>query len=172
MQPLVLVESKYIRYKKHNRDKGSWICTAHYSLRRAYPTIRKSIAVVAGSWSRSSKAMIESFDVTLFEVPFQRLVDTLAQYEVDLLWGEKETHKVREAWRNWSLLTDAQFAETARTLLAEIEPQLQGSMKATLDTAVPREVSTVEVTIETNLGESRRYTFASIAEAIEFLETV
>lgn len=29
MQPIVLVESKYIRYKKHNRDKGSWICTAH-----------------------------------------------------------------------------------------------------------------------------------------------
>ena len=28
MQPLILIESKYIRYKKHNRDKGSWVCTA------------------------------------------------------------------------------------------------------------------------------------------------
>jgi hypothetical protein len=36
MQPLVLIESKYIRYTKHNRDKGSWICNAHYSLRRTY----------------------------------------------------------------------------------------------------------------------------------------
>lgn len=67
MQPLVLIESKYIRYKKHNRDKGSWICTAHYSLRRSFPTIRKSIAVLAGSWSRSSKAMLNSFDINLFE---------------------------------------------------------------------------------------------------------
>lgn len=25
MQPLIIFESKYIRYKKHNRDKGSWI---------------------------------------------------------------------------------------------------------------------------------------------------
>jgi len=29
LQPLILIESKYIRYKKHNRDKGSWVCTAH-----------------------------------------------------------------------------------------------------------------------------------------------
>ncbi len=59
LQPLVLIESKYIRYTKHNRDKGSWICTAHYSLRRTFPTIRKSIAVIAGRWSASSKAMME-----------------------------------------------------------------------------------------------------------------
>lgn len=29
MQPLILFECKYIRYKKHNRDKGSWLCTSH-----------------------------------------------------------------------------------------------------------------------------------------------
>jgi hypothetical protein len=45
-QPLVLVESKYIRYKKHNRDKASWICTAHTKLRQRYATVRKSIAVL------------------------------------------------------------------------------------------------------------------------------
>ncbi|HEX8565948.1 MAG TPA: hypothetical protein VF648_09790, partial [Pyrinomonadaceae bacterium] len=82
MQPLVLIESKYIRYTKHNRDKGSWICTAHYSLRRTFPSVRKSIAVIAGSWSGSSKAMMESFDVSLFEVPFGKIVETLARYKV------------------------------------------------------------------------------------------
>jgi hypothetical protein len=169
MQPLVLVESKYIRYTKHNRDKGSWICTAHYSLRRAYPTIRKSVAVIAGSWSTSSKAMMESFDVTLFEVGFQKIIDALAPYGVDLSWGEKERDKAMDAWRNWERLTDAQFTEIANTVLADIEPALRESVKATLDTAVPREVSEVEITIETNLGESRRYTFESISQAMEFL---
>ncbi|HEX8564253.1 MAG TPA: hypothetical protein VF648_01200, partial [Pyrinomonadaceae bacterium] len=60
--------------------------------------------------------------------------------------------------------------EIARTLLAEIEPQLRESLALTLDEAVPREISRVEVTIETNLGESRQFHFESIAEAIEFLE--
>ena len=83
MQPLVLIESKYIRYTKHNRDKGSWICTAHYSLRRTFPTVRKSIAVLAGSWSSSSKAMMQSFDVSLFEVGFVHIADTLSKHGVD-----------------------------------------------------------------------------------------
>ncbi len=48
-QPLVLLESKYIRYKKHNRDKASWICTAHTKLRTKFPTIRRSIAILMGS---------------------------------------------------------------------------------------------------------------------------
>jgi hypothetical protein len=170
MQPLVLIESKYIRYKKHNRDKGSWICTAHYSLRRTFPSVRKSIAIIAGSWSRSSKAMMESFDVSLFEVGFQTIVDTLARYEIDFAWGEKERDKAMAAWRRWQELSEVEYGEIARTLLSDIEPKLRQALAITLDTAIPREISEIEVTIETNLGESRRYTFDSIAEAVRFLE--
>jgi hypothetical protein len=170
MQPLVLIESKYIRYKKHNRDKGSWICTAHYSLRRTFPTVRRSIAVLTGNWSRSSKAMMQSFDVSLFEVGFQKIVETLVPYGVDIVWDEKQRDKAMRAWQQWRQLSDEQYAEIARELLSDIEPQLSQSLKETLDTAVPREVREVEITIETNLGESRRYTFESIAPALEFLE--
>lgn len=169
MQPLVLIESKYIRYTKHNRDKGSWICTAHYSLRHTFPTVRKSIAVLAGSWSRGSKAMMQSFDVSLFEVGFQKIVETLAPYGIDLTWEEKERDKAMLAWRQWRRLSDMQYEEIAHALLAEIEPLLKESLKKTLDNSVPREVQTVEITIETNLGESRRYIFPSLAEAVEFL---
>lgn len=171
LQPLVLVESKYIRYKKHNRDKGSWICTAHYSLRRTYPTVRKSIAVLAGSWSSSSKAMLESFDVSIFEVSFSKVVSTLAQYGLDFAWEEKQRNKAMTAWQQWQSLSQAQYSEIARQLLAEVEPNLRRALKETLNTTEPREIKEVEVTIETNRGESRRYTFSSIAKAIEFLET-
>lgn len=58
-QPLVLIESKYIRYKKHNRDKASWICTAHTKLRERYGTVRKSIAVLMESWSKPSKRLLK-----------------------------------------------------------------------------------------------------------------
>jgi len=170
MQPLVLIESKYIRYTKHNRDKGSWVCTAHYSLRHTFPTVRKSIAIVAGNWSGSSKALMESFDISLFEVSFQKIASTLAEYGVDINWEEKERERVILAWEKWSQLNEIQYQEIAHKLLSDIEPELRESMKVTLDTAVPREVNEVEVTIETNLGESRRYIFGSIDAAIEFLE--
>lgn len=171
MQPLVLIESKYIRYTKHNRDKGSWICTAHYSLRRTFPTVRKSIAVLAGNWSRSSKAMMQSFDVSLFEVGFPKIVEVLTPYGVDLRWEEKERDKAMTAWHQWSQLSDPQYEAIAHALLADVEPLLKESLKDTLDSSVPREVQKVEITIETNLGESRRYVFPSLAEAVDFLNT-
>jgi hypothetical protein len=170
MQPLVLIESKYIRYTKHNRDKGSWICTAHYSLRRTFPTVRKSIAVLAGNWSRSSKAMMQSFDVSLFEVGFLKIVEALTPYGVDLRWEEKERDKAMQAWKQWRQLSEAQYEGIAHALLVDVEPLLKESLEKTLDNSIPREVQKVEVTLETNLGESRRYIFPSLAEAIEFLK--
>ena len=170
MQPLILIESKYIRYKKHNRDKGSWICTAHYSLRRRFPTVRKSIAVLAGSWSGSSKAMMQSFDVSLFEAGFSHVVATLGEYGIAFDWGEKERHKAMEAWDKWSGLSDAQLDEIGAKILASIEPELRAALAETLSNSTPREVHQVEVVIETNLGESRRYSFESIAEAVQFLD--
>ena len=170
MQPLILIESKYIRYKKHNRDKGSWICTAHYSLRRKFPTVRKSIAVLAGSWSSSSKAMMQSFDVSLFEVGFSHVVATLGEYGIAFNWGEKERHKAMEAWRKWSELSEVQLDEIGAKLLASIEPELRVALAQTLSDSTPREVHAVEVVVETNLGESRRYSFESIAEAVKFLD--
>ena len=170
MQPLVLIESKYIRYTKHNRDKGSWVCTAHYSLRRTFPSIRQSIAVLAGNWSKSSKAMMRSFDVNLFEVGFQRIVETLTEYGVDFAWGEKEREKAIAAWDNWQKLTDSQFEEIAHKLMHDIAPELRETLTATLSTAIPREIREIEITIESTLGESRHYTFNSMTEAIEFLE--
>lgn len=56
MQPLILLEYKYIRCKKHNRDKGSWLCKAHSAIRKRYHSVRSSIAILAGSWSSSSVA--------------------------------------------------------------------------------------------------------------------
>lgn len=170
LQPLVLIESKYIRYTKHNRDKGSWVCTAHYSLRRTFPSIRQSIAVLAGNWSKTSKAMMRSFDVNLFEVGFGRIVETLAEYGVDFAWGEKEGDIAMAAWENWQKLTNSQYQEIAGKLLRDIEPELRETLNATLSTAVPREIREVEITLESNLGESRHYTFDSIANAIAFLE--
>ena len=45
-KPVILFETKYIRYKKRNRDKASWLCTAHYNLKKSHPSIRKLTAVL------------------------------------------------------------------------------------------------------------------------------
>lgn len=168
-QPLVLIESKYIRYTKHNRDKGSWICTAHYRLRRAFPSVRKSIAVIAGSWSEPSKKMMESFDVDLYEVKFDHIVKTLMDYGVDISWKEKESAKAMTACLAWQGLPKPKHDEIASVLLKNIEPQLRKSLKVTLDPKAARSISNMEVLVETTAGESRIFPFSSVAKAAAFL---
>ena len=104
MQPLVLLESKYIRYKKHNRDKGSWICNAHSAIRKRYPSIRASIAVLAGSWSSSSLAMIESYGVNVFLIPFNYISSLLARKGINFEWAENDYDSALKAWNQYSCL--------------------------------------------------------------------
>jgi hypothetical protein len=104
LQPLVLVECKYIRYKKHNRDKGSWICAAHPALRKRYHSIRSSIAILAGSWSKTSLAMMKSHDINYFLIPFHVICELLAEYGIAFDWGEKDRDAATRAWQGYVAL--------------------------------------------------------------------
>jgi hypothetical protein len=132
VQPLVLVESKYQPDTQHDYDESNRICSAHGNLRRAYPTIRKSAAVIAGSWSASSKDRMRSFGITLFEVGLPEIHAALGRYGVDISWDETERDRAVAAWESWSRLTDENYADIGCELLAVIEPELQQSITSTL----------------------------------------
>lgn len=170
MKPLILIESKYIRYTKHNRDKASWVCTAHYSLRRKFSSIRKSIAVLAGSWSEPSKRLLKSWDVDLFEVSFDDVVTCLRQYGIDFDWAEKDKEKAERAWNAWVSLPSESLKAIGQELLQPVEESLKESLAKTLSTAERREIKEIEVITKTNLGEMKMYVFKDLAEARNFLE--
>jgi hypothetical protein len=125
LQPLVLIESKYIRYKKHNRDKGSWVCTAHQSLRKRFSSIRSSIAILAGSWSKTSKAMMKSFDITLFEISFDSICEILKKFDIDFCWNEKDRKKAYKAWNKFISLSSKQRDQIGKLLLETIKNDLR-----------------------------------------------
>ncbi len=170
MRPLILIESKYIRYKKHNRDKGSWICTAHSAIRKRYHSLRSSIAVLAGSWSKSSIAMMESHDITIFLIPFDAISVLLADFGVDFRWGEKEKEKAYEAWEKYNLMSDEEKAQVGRAMIQLIEDKLTRRIEAILDDSVEREIEKIIIELVSNLGEVKVIEFESVDEAIRFLE--
>lgn len=169
MQPLILFESKYIRYKKHNRDKGSWVCTAHSSIRRRYHSIRSSIAVLAGNWSNSSIAMMESHDINIFLIPFNYICDVLANYGIEFDWGEKEQEKAYLAWEKYSQLTEREQNEIGQALVSTIIERLVKLIGAVLDDANPREIERVIIELVSNLGEVKVFEFDSVEDAVAFL---
>lgn len=171
LQPIILVESKYIRYKKHNRDKGSWVCTAHPALRRRYASIRSSIAVLAGSWSSSSIAMMKSHDINVFLIPFSRICDLLAEHNIDFDWDEKDRETALTAWARYAALTDKQQANIGVEMINSIKTELETLVLNILDDQADRQISKVEIELHSNLGEVRVYEFETILAAVEFLNS-
>ena len=173
--PAVIIDPKYIRYTKHNRDKGSWLCTAHYNLRKTYPTIRKSIAVLAGRWSMPSKALIRSFGVEILEVPFDGMVSVLGEHDIDFAWAENDRETPRVAWERFSALDNATRAAIASNLTTGIIVQLRNAVTQVLDadlSTLPTRVSEVEVLLKTDRDEMVLLTFKSAAAALQAMASL
>lgn len=171
MQPIILIESKYIRYKKHNRDKGSWICTAHPAVRRRYDSVRTSIAVLAGNWSSTSLAMMKSFDINIFLVPFTRICDLLETHNINFDWGEKDRETAKDAWKKYSALTEVHKSEIGIEMVNVVKDELEALVLSILDDTLEREIDRITIELHSNLGEVKAYEFKTVDQAVEFLNT-
>lgn len=170
MQPLIIFESKYIRYKKHNRDKGSWVCTAHSAVRKRYHSIRSSIAILAGSWSKSSIAMMKSHDINIFLIPFDYICSLLETHGIQFAWGEKEKEKAFLAWEKFNELSQHEQDQIGQSMIQVIEDKLLKRIEFVLDDTIEREIEKVTLELVSNLGEVKVYEFESVEDAIEFLQ--
>ena len=170
--PLVLLESKYIRYKKHNRDKGSWICNAHSAVRKRYSSIRASVAVLAGSWSRPSLAMLRSYDVNCFVIPFEKITEFLAKRGIDFTWDEEDDAKAMTAWTKYRQLSIEEQYNIGVEMAEVVKDALCACLEKTLDNNRVREMKKVVIEILTSLGETKRFVFNTKNDAIDFLEHI
>jgi len=167
--PVILIDPKYIRYTKHNRDKGSWLCTAHYNLRKTYPSIRKTIAVLAGRWSETSLALIRSFGVEVVLLDFDHLVSALKGSGIEFEWGEKDRDTPRQSLEKFTNLTMPDRAALAQNLVAPILDRLKDSVRSVIETdlaVTARRISSVEVLLKTDQNEMLLLQYASVSEAI------
>lgn len=169
MQPLILIECKYIRYTKHNRDKGSWVCTAHSAIRRKYESIRSSIAVLAGNWSASSVAMMKSHGTNVFLVPFSIICDLLSRHRIDFDWDEKNREQATTSWGVYNTLTPKQKYSIGEKMIEHVGFDLESVMSNILDSSVERSLDKLTLEFHTNIGEIFTHNCANIEEAIELL---
>ena len=172
-QPIIIIDPKYIRYTKHNRDKGSWLCVAHYNLRKTHRSIRKSLAVLAGRWSNPSKALIRSFGVEALEVPFDHMANILRTYDVEFDWPEdKGELTARVSLENFSELDEDTKLEIGVKMVSGVSVSLQDGVVQVLDTdidSMATRVAEVEILLKTNQGEMILSSFDSVPEAMKAL---
>lgn len=169
--PLILVESKYLRYKKHNRDKGSWTCVAHYKLRTTYPTVKKSIAVLMGNWTESSMKLMKSFGVDILEIPFEIMVSALIKRKINFEWEEKDSATPRQSWLKYSALSDTEKQRIAQDCLIGYKEKLeQMILEAVLaDPLKPKNVDSIEILIKTTHDEYFIKRFSTTKDSVKYL---
>ena len=168
--PLILLESKYIRYKKHNKDKGSWICNVHTALRGNYKSIKSSIAVLAGNWSTPSLEMLMKSNVQVFLIQFDTICTLLDEYGIDFRWEENDAEGAQMAWETYDALSEDQKIEIGNRMVNQIKTPLCEYLKSIIETQQTRKLSRLYVEFETNLGERLIHSFAGAEDAIQYIE--
>lgn len=170
-KPVILIESKYIRYTKHNRDKGSWLCTAHYNLKKTHPSIRKLTAILAGNWSDPSLEMMRSFGVDPVRVEFGVFTSVLSKHGIQFNWDEKDKETPRKSLKKFEQLTSKQKQAIGDELISGVTEKIKNDIRNMLkaDTPPERRVSNVEVVLRTDLNESIAYEFSTVHEALKQL---
>ena len=155
-RPIIIMDVKYLRYTKHNRDKGSWIFTAHYNLYKTHPSIRKSIAVLIGNWSSPSVSLIKSAGIQVVRRSFEDVVRILEDYGVAFDWPERDSTIPAQAWAKYQNLPDQVLRQIADRLTNGIVDEVARSITDVLDTnteSIAKRVSSVEVILKTSADE-------------------
>ena len=169
-EPVIIIDPKYIRYTKHNRDKGSWLCVAHYNLRKTFPTIRKSIAVLGGNWTRTSIALIRSFGVEVQEVSFAHMVDVLDGHGVEFDWPENDRGVTAlRGLETLRSLSDQEKVQIGEELVLEVIDDVQWAVAQVLEAetqTLGSRVTQVEVLLKTNRDEMMLQTYDSITDCL------
>ncbi len=170
-KPIVLLESKYLRYKKHNRDKASWTCAAHYNLHKRFPTVRKSIAILSGNWSAPSKKFMESFGIELYEIPFTLMCEVFKKHGIEFDWDENDKETPQKSWERFNLLSTKLRAKIVESFFQPIRHELVENIKITLESGEDwvKRLQELELLLKTDHNEYFTYSFKSIRDAIQFL---
>ena len=131
-RPIILIDTKYIRYTKHNRDKVSWVCTAHQRLKEHYRTLRKSIVVLGGRWSEPSLNLFTQSNIEFIRVPFDDFVSAFGHFNIEFDWEEKDRTTPDNSLSKYNALTDQQKASIGDSLTLSIKNELIPSVLSIL----------------------------------------
>lgn len=129
----MLMEFKFIRYTKHNRDKASWIEGTHGKLRITHPTIKLCIAVLGGNWSNPSLKMLRSGNIQVVRIPFDVFVRVYKKYGVNIDWGEQDDNMKKDAYDAEQKLTTEEKIKIGNEIIHDVKDDLLSYIYTQLD---------------------------------------
>ena len=169
LQPLAVFECKYIRYTKHNNDKGSWICRTNSAVRSHYPSIRAFFAILAGNWTPASIAKIKNNGVAVYAVHFDYIATILEGCGIPFRWEENDRDTAVHAYKSYEDKPAEVREEIGEMMIHDIRDGLLDAVRQTLSPRNARSFDRIALTYRSDLGETVEMEFADKAAAMNSL---
>lgn len=112
-KPIILIDSKYIKYQKHAREKANEIASMLISIRDAHPSVKLCIAVLAGNFTPGSKRILTDRGIHIFHITFETLTSNLRRYGLIIDWAEKDRLTAEKTWEIYHNLSEDELNQVA-----------------------------------------------------------
>lgn len=169
LQPLAVFEYKYIRYTKHNNDKGSWICRTNSAVRSYYPSIRTFFAILAGSWTPASITKIKNNGVAAYVVHFDDIATILEGFDIPFRWEEDDRDTPVHAYKTYESKPEEVREEIGEMMIHDIRSDLLDAVRQSLAPKRASALDRITIKYQSDLGETAEMEFADKAAAMENL---
>lgn len=119
-EPIALIDVKYLRYKKHARDKSSWVVVAHNRLKASYPSIKKTLVILLGTgWTEGAKKLISTSCIDVVDIDPTLLNRILSKYGIIFVWDEKDEVIPKDSWQKFKKLTEEDIKQLTMEIITE-----------------------------------------------------
>lgn len=168
--PYAVIESKVIQKAKHATEKAA--NREHPDLKRAHPTLRSSIAVLAGDFTPEPLRMVEASGANLLFIPQDHLASVCHDYGIEILWEDYEAAAYAvAALEQYNTLTQEERKDLGQRILQPVAAQLREVVEAAIADVPENPVVGVWVDIFFQRGEIGHHEFDSIEEALDYLQS-
>jgi hypothetical protein len=170
--PYAVIESKVIQKAKHATEKAAKIVREHLDLKRAYPTLRSSIAVLAGDFTPEPLRMVEASGANVLFIPQEHLALSCRNYGIEILWEDRDAAQAAPAaLKRYNALTQEERKALGQLIVQPIAEQLRTVVQAAIADVPENPVRRVWVDIFFQRGEIAHHEFDSIEEALDYLRS-
>lgn len=171
-RPIAIIESKVIQKAKHATEKTAKVAREHPDLKRTHPTLRASIAVLAGDFTPEPLRMVEASGANLLFIPQDHLASICRDYGIEILWKDRDAAQFAvAALERYNALTQEDRKSLGQRMLQPIADQLRDVVKSAIADAPENPVVGVWVDVFLQRGEIWHHEFDSIREALDYLRS-
>lgn len=171
-RPFAIIESKLIQKAKHATEKAAKIVREHPDLKRAHPTLRSSIAVLAGDFTPEPLRMVEASGANLLFIPQNHLAEACRHYGIEILWEDYEAaQSAMAAIKRYISLSQEERKALGQRIVQPIAEQLREVVKAAIVDMPENPIVGVWVDVFFQRGEIKHHKFNNIGEALDYLRS-